>query len=177
MASAAPVMMEKAQEKLWLMKVPDFLMEHLQGVPDSGIEVGVLTQDADSSAGAGSSNSQGYTLKLAESSRLPADAPRELSVVLGAATAPMHVLSEPKDAGKGAAWRLEGKIERKGEVKQKALTSEYKSMIANRVETANTKREIQTWDEDSAMRQVCPEAEPAASTALTAPSRARRRVS
>ena len=152
-AAPAPVMMEKAKEQLWLLKVPNFVMEHLQSVQEADVDLGTLTQDEEGAAAGGASSSSGsgrsFTLKLSDSAKLLPDVPRELSVTLGAPAAPMHVVSEPKETSKGGAWRLEGKIVQKGEAKPKTLTQEYKNMVARRVETANTKREIETWDDSS----------------------------
>ena len=144
-------MMEKAKEKLWLLKVPNYLMEHMQSVQDADVDLGTLMQDEEGSASGGASSSgRSFTLKLADSAKLPQDVPRELSVTLSAPAAPMHVVSEPKETSKGGAWRMEGKIVHKGEAKPKALTQEYKNMVARRVEKANEKREVQTFDESAA---------------------------
>lgn len=145
--------MANARDKLWLVKVPAFVAEHLQNA-DANVEVGVLTRDdGASSGGRGGSSGEGgsFTLKLADKyGKLPPELPRELNLTLGPPAGPMHLLSEPKEAGKAkeagksnAPWRLEGKIERKGEVSAKALTSEYKALVASRVERASIKREIQ----------------------------------
>ena len=131
-AAPAPVMMEKAKEQLWLLKVPNFVMEHLQSVQEADVDLGTLTQDEEGAAAGGASSSSGsgrsFTLKLSDSAKLLPDVPRELSVTLGAPAAPMHVVSEPKETSKGGAWRLEGKIVQKGEAKPKTLTQEYKNI-------------------------------------------------
>lgn len=152
------VAMEKCRDKLWLMKVPNFLMDHLQNQQDPHIELGVLTPDDQVFASGGSSSSSGgggsFTLRLADHCKLAEGMPRELSVTFGAPAGTMHVLSEPKDQGKGGAWRMEGQIERKGEIKSKGLTREYKSIVSKRSEQASIKREIQTWDEGSSLQQA-----------------------
>eukprot|EP00966_Prymnesium_polylepis_P101284 2345910-Prymnesium_polylepis.1 len=125
-------------------------MEHLMSVQEPNVELGVLTRDDEAAAAAGSSSGGGssssYTLQLTDNGAMPPDLPRELSVTLGAAPGTMYVLSE-SDKGKapqakgGAAWRLEGRIEHKGEAKPRQLTAEYKAIVARRVEQANVKRE------------------------------------
>lgn len=148
-----PLKTERAGEKLWLMKVPSFLMEQLADAQAASEQIGSIRPD-DHARGA-DHPSKAYTLQLAESSRLPREMPREFSVSMSEAPAGSYVFSEPKDVAKDGSWRLEGQIDRKGEARPKSLSSEYKSLIAKRVETANLKREIQSsFEETGASRQA-----------------------
>lgn len=150
---AAPVMMEKANEKFWLMKVPNFLIDHLRSASEANAEIGHLIQDQETNEQAGSSSNVGsvYTLKLKERPEWPENEVREFSVTLGPPTGAMYVLSEPDGS---TAWRHEGRVQLKGEIRPKTLSNEYKSIVHTRVENATNKREIEEWEEDMSIRQV-----------------------
>ncbi|KAL1529981.1 hypothetical protein AB1Y20_000908 [Prymnesium parvum] len=146
------VAMERSREKLWLMKMPHFLVEHLLSVESPGVELGVLTPEASNAGSCSAAANNSFTLTLSESSSFPRDMPRTFNVTRDAPPGAMYVLSEPNDKAKGGAWHVEGSVEYKGEVRPKQLSKEYKSIVSRRVQTANAKREIEVIQDDDELQ-------------------------
>ena len=153
-------------EKLWLAKVPRYLIEQWQS-QQPGELVGKLDAGTD---GAGSSSSAAhFTIKPPDAGSWPEDLPAECPLTLDEKlSSEMYVFSKPaKGAGpvrpprarcpcSPAAALLnyacpqvcaEGRVERKGEAKAGGLSREYRQIVRGRQQAASVRREIATMDD------------------------------
>merc|ERR1719399_586775 len=155
-ASTRQLDMSKHKERLWLMKVPQFLAEHWK-TAGSGVPLGSVVLDANSGSGSSSTSSGGgpsqgesFTLRLSDEAGYPSELPREYAINLGSPPGAMYVVSSGGDAGGGKVEcppALEGKVERKGEVLAGKLSHSYKQLVAARTERAAIRPEVQIYEE------------------------------
>lgn len=127
-----PVTMDGSESKLWLMKVPNFLMEHWQAC-ERPTDLGVVAETVSSDG------KKSLSLRLSETAGHPAEWPREFVVSLEAQPVPMHAFSRAVD-GQGASKgpvQFDGVVEKRGELKP-PLNAEYRALVKNRqVQSAN----------------------------------------
>ncbi len=121
--------MVRAHEKLWLMKVPNFLMEHLKTVQERapGSTLGQVRVD---SSGAPD------TLELSAADGIPQSYRVRLE---REAPVGMHVLSETSEG----APSIEGRIVRKGAF-EAPMNTGYRRLIADRADDADAARQERT---------------------------------
>ena len=134
--------MEGAESKLWLMKVPNFLMEHWQAC-ERPTDLGVVAE-MESSDG-----KKSLSLRLSETAGHPADWPREFEVSLEAQPLPMHVFSRACDsqgASKGPV-KFDGMVDRRGELKP-PLNAEYRALMKSRKAQSANRPMARMMDED-----------------------------
>ena len=133
--------MGKADEKLWVMKVPKFLMEHLQkfSAATPGDEsLGTVTRD-DADGGRGGSSgapaagsTTSYTLTLPETG-LADGMPREYEFRFQAPPPATYIFSRKAD---GTPKNHEGRVSARGEIRPKELSAEYRRLLKDRGDAA-----------------------------------------
>lgn len=130
----------RASEKLLVVKVPRFLMEHLQRANSSSggaaRSLGTVTENAASSstsAMAPPGVTRSYTLTLPDD-LTPEGMPSEFEMHCNAAGPPMYVLSRSDGGGNPAH---EGRVEAKGELRPKRLTADYRALLKERAQRAD----------------------------------------
>lgn len=139
-ASASALNMQLCDSKLWLMKVPNFLLEHWMTREDGRpTEVGVVKETV------GPDGKKSMTLQLSEQGDYLAEWPREYHFGLDVPLTSMHVFSS--DA-KGQL-QLNGRVEKRGEVKPQGLSKQYRAIMKHRVERDQVRHGVQTYQESS----------------------------
>ena len=103
-ASASTLDMKPCDSKLWLMKVPNFLLEHWmtrnEGRP---AEVGTVKEIV------GADGKKSMTLQLSEQADYPKEWPREYDFGVDAALTSMHVFS----TGAKGTMQMDGRVEKR----------------------------------------------------------------
>jgi len=129
--SALP--MQKADERLLIMKVPKFLMQHLQNASAKGQSLGtVQAVPGSGSSSAASSATLPHTLTLPETG-LDVGMPREYEFRFSAPPPATYIFSSMAD---GSPVGHEGRAMFRGEIRPKELTAEYRALLKNRAEKA-----------------------------------------
>jgi len=132
--------MKPCDSKLWLMKVPNFLLEHWmtsnEGRP---AEVGTVKEIV------GADGKKSMTLQLSEQADYPKEWPREYDFGVDAALTSMHVFS----TGAKGTMQMDGRVEKRGEVKPQGLSKQYRAIMKNRVERDQVRHGVQTYQEDA----------------------------
>lgn len=140
---SSQVDMSGAGSQVWLMKVPNFLLEHWASKDDKPTDLGVVSEVD------GDDGKKKLSLHLSEDAGYPAEWPRDFDMSLNAPPVPMYVFSRERDAqgaGKGPV-RLDGAIDRKGELKP-PLSQAYRSMVRNRKAKAEERPQALALQED-----------------------------
>lgn len=144
--------MKGASDQVWILKVPKFLMKHLQEQGAGGRDVGTV-QLKDEVKGSNSSRPSGppsvgpsYTLKLSEAG-LSEGIPREYDVRFQSPPPATYLISRGKGEA-DAAPAHEGRVERRGEMRPTELNGAYRSLLKGRVADADQpKRQVQVYDD------------------------------
>lgn len=134
---SAELPMTNADEKLWVMKVPKFLMDHLQKCNatahvDQGL--GTVTQDggAAGSKAHAAGGATSFTLTLPESG-LADGMPREYEFRFQEPPPATYVFSRKAD---GTPEQHEGRVSARGEIRPKELTAAYRRLLKERGDAA-----------------------------------------
>jgi hypothetical protein len=146
--STASLAASRADESLWVVKVPRFLMEHLQSCAGTGSSLGDVTREAapESTSAAASSSSRGappaapYKLTLSEAG-LPEGLPREYDFRFSAPPPATYVFSRggaPSD-GPCHAPRHEGRVTARGELRPREISGAYKRLLKERGDAADVR--------------------------------------
>lgn len=122
--------------KLWLVKVPKHLLESWQRQGPGATLGSIFPADG----AAPGFEKRAYMLRLAADG---AGAPREYALALGDPVGAMYSFVPGWADTPAGEMRLEGKIERKGELTATELTSNYKQLVRERQETAAARPELQ----------------------------------
>jgi hypothetical protein len=144
-ASASTLDMKPCDSKLWLMKVPNFLLEHWM-TRNEPTEVGTVKETV------GSDGKKSMTLQLSEQGDYPKEWPREYDFGVDAPLTSMHVFS----TGAKGTMQMDGRVEKRGEVKPQGLSTQYRAIMKNRVERDQVRHGVQTYQEDAHDRGMVP---------------------
>ena len=101
-ASASTLDMKPCDSKLWLMKVPNFLLEHWM-TRNEPTEVGTVKETV------GSDGKKSMTLQLSEQGDYPKEWPREYDFGVDAPLTSMHVFS----TGAKGTMQMDGRVEKR----------------------------------------------------------------
>lgn len=150
--------MKEAGEKVWIMKLPRFLMDHLEHEAASGrsANLGTVTPAAPSSGGPSSSGASGpaasatYTLTLPEAT-LPEGLPREYEMRFNARPPATYILSS---GASGAPPKHKGRAEERGEIRPRELNATYRNLLRERGERAGIRAEVQTIEDDKQFKHA-----------------------
>ena len=146
-----------AGEKLWIVKVPRFLMENLEAasVADSRASLGTVRQDEESLAGTSSSGAgKSFTLTLPDS--MDPKLPREYELRFGAPPPATYILSRGADGGQATALPAhEGRVEARGDLKPKGMDEKYRQLIKDRREVFEApKRQLEALPDDKDIKRT-----------------------
>jgi hypothetical protein len=169
----AALAMGDANEQLWVLKVPKFLNNYFSVQHAAGRPLGTIAPSS-SSAGASSSSSAStaYTLTL-DGATLPEGIPCDYEVNFGLAPPATYIFSHsaaepPKRSssstapaasasactgGAAAGARLEGRVVAKGEIRPKGLDEDYHSLVRERFEKAQEKKQIDIVGDDEVLKK------------------------
>ena len=138
-------MTHAGEDNLWVVKVPRFLMDHLQARAGSGQSLGNVTEEplpsgAAAPPGAPSSSSS-FKLTLSEEGR-PETMPREYEFRFSAPPPATYVVSRsdgPKDNMVSGA-KHEGRVGARCELRPHEMSSEYRQLLKERGDRADVPR-------------------------------------
>jgi hypothetical protein len=159
--SSTKLDMREAGNKMWIMKMPRFLLEHLQHEASEGrsADLGTVTPSAAAGSGPSSSSSvpasssaQGtaYTLKLKEAN-LPEGLPREYEMKFNAPPPATYIFSS---GASGAPPAHKGRAEARGEIRPKELDATYRNLLRERGERAGIRKQLETIEDDKDIKRT-----------------------
>lgn len=149
---STPLLMNRAGEKVWVMKVPRFLMQHMTNPDNAGVSLGTarMSESATSAApafgaaagsgGSGSGSATSFTIAL-NGAVVPEGFPREYEMHFSAPPPATYVMSRPEDAESTAVPNMVGRVVAKGEIRPTKLTAEYRSLLKDRGDQASLLKE------------------------------------
>ena len=143
----APVAMDACGNKLWLMKVPTFLLEHWAKRDDKPTDVGVVTEKV------GPDGKKTKWLQLSEACDYPAEWPREYEMTFDEPSSALYSFSRQSDGkggGKGPV-QFDGVVEKRGDIKPQ-LTQQYRGMMKNRLAKSEERPELKVLEDEAVPR-------------------------
>ena len=160
--SSAKLDMREAGNKLWIMKMPRFLLDHLQHEASQGrsADLGTVTPSAAAGSGPSSSGSisasssaqegRTYTLKLKEAN-LPEGLPREYEMRFNAPPPATYIFSS---GASGAPPAHKGRAEARGEIRPKELDATYRNLLKERGVRAGIRKQLETIEDDKDIKRA-----------------------
>jgi len=169
--SEVPLSMTRANDQVWVLKVPKFLSRYLSDERLGGKALGTVVKQevgGSSSSSSAASARPTYELRL-DAASLPEGMPRDYQVSFSTPPPATYVLSHPataeqavtqqQGAGKGLATSAqhEGRVIAKGEIRPSGGVDDddYRSLMRERFEKADTKaRQVGIVEDDSQLKRT-----------------------
>jgi hypothetical protein len=154
----ASLRMNTSTDKVWLMKVPQFFMDHLQVAAAAGeTKLGTVTP-MESKVGAGGSSSSSTSTPAGASSSyrltlstMPEGKPREFDMRFSAAPPATYLLSHETEGSTPPVHH--GRFDARGEIRPTSLSAEYRGILETRRAAAAPQRTMATIEDDKLLKQ------------------------